>query len=778
MSDGQDTPGPPPLRDLSAASQPQGEAGARPQFWYYLWVLRRRLWLMILLPCACVAIAFMRLVERPAQYSATVRLLIGEDVGAQRLSRQQVPLMATVNGDRDLETQILVIQSRAVAEAVVEALNLTKRREFIAPPRPARPLWRTRVAQWLKEVVPTSKESAEAKNSDKSAEVAEISKRQAVRMLLSRLQVTPVRRTRLVDVSFSGYDRQLVADVANAIAEAYIQRETKRGMATIEQVMLYLGEQQAKFQEKVEKAEKGLLEYKRQANLIALESREDVQENKLAALTAALSEARIARIRAESHYNALKDVVAGENQGTALGKFSDMPKIADLARDYLRTKGEMERLSKVYGPKHPRMIELAGKVEESQALLQTEVRAAVDGAKAKLEMAQSEEKGLQQALDEQKKEVLELERKMIQYNVMKRDADSSEKLFNVLLEQAKEISLVGQHAQRAVEIFAKAEVPRYPMPAQRNRSVAAAMVLGLVIAIAIAFFLDYMDHSIKSVDDLEACLNLSVIGRVSGISDKEKGDQVEGMPVVLASPASLVADAFRSLRTNLVFALRASGSRSLVITSTGPEEGKTTVASNLASALAQSGKEVLLVDADLRRPAVHRAFGIRPEIGLTDYLVGEADLDQIVVKPVADGPSVIPCGRIPPNPSELLGSDTMASFFQWANENYDFVVFDAPPAATVSDALVLAGLVGTVLFVVRTGTASRTIAMRTVRQIQALSVQVPGAVLNDVDRIDRSQYGRYGYSYYRKYHRYHKEGSGDEDKSKQRTEKDKSRSNP
>ena len=359
-------------------------------------------------------------------------------------------------------------------------------------------------------------------------------------------------------------------------------------------------------------------------------------------------------------------------------------------------------------------------------------------------------------LDQQKREALELEEKIIRFNVIKREAWSNQQLFELLLMKAKELSLAGQLKGKNIHVMADASVPVNPMPTGQRRRLISGALFGLALAVGLAFFLDYLDHSVKSGEDIESYIGLPLLGGVGQFGRATSGHERPDSIIVRSSPKSSLAESFRSIRTNLLFALRDVDGGSFVVTSSEPKEGKSTVAANLAVVIGQSGKRVLLVDADMRRPVVHKILGIKNEAGLSNYLVGEADKKDIIVATDLPGLSAAPCGPIPSNQSELLGSEAMVDFVKWASAEFDIVVYDSPPLVSVSDSLVVSGLTGASLFVVRAGSTGRGIARRCVQQMRDLDIRVIGAVLNNID-TRRGGYSNYYYGYpyyYKSYYRY------------------------
>jgi len=519
-------------------------------------------------------------------------------------------------------------------------------------------------------------------------------------------------------------------------------------------MLRYLREQQSEFQRKVELSEEELLEYKREKKLVALESREEIQASKLSALSAAYSEARLASIAAEGVYVTLKEA---EDKGAvreALTAVEVGSEVVTLLREHSRLEAEATRLAKIYGPKHRTMIETKEKLAQAQALLDSEMALCVARAESEYRVGSAKAERLKTELDHAKEEALALEEKMIRYGVIQRQAQSNQRLFDLLLAKANETGLVGELGQREIEVINEASVPTTPVSTDRRRRLIAAALFGFVIALAMAFLFDYLDHSVKDGDEVESFLGLKLLGGVGQFIEKVSKTHSAESVIVLSAPKSSLAEDFRTIRTNLLFAARESGHGSFVVTSSMPKEGKSTIAANLSAVIGQSGKKVLWVDADMRRPVVHKILGLDVKAGLSTYLVGEAEKEDVVLDTNIENVYALPCGPIPPNQSELLGAARMQALTEWAEGEFDITIYDTPPLASVSDALVLAGFVHAAVFVIKSGKTSRGIARRCVLQLQSQGIDVLGALLNDIDPKRSAYGGYYGYAYYRSYHRY------------------------
>ena len=759
------------LRDLRLEAG-RGEAfqqGA-PVLWHYVWVLRRYAWVLVLFPLLGLAWRYYSTIGEPPVYMATAQMLIDDDSG---VIRGFDPTSKFAASQKDIETQLRILRSHTLALAVIEKLDLVNSEEFALPASQPKPGLFRLVKNWVRSVVPTTKAplDGERDKPDVSRPKA-VSPHQLVAGFTKRIAASPVAKTRLIRVSFSGRDPKIITKIVNTLVKTHMEMESKRELFKFETMLEYLRVQQQEFQKKVEASEEELLAYKREKNLVALENREEIQTNKLAALTGALSNARLAAIRAEGVHETLKAAVEKGESLEALSALDPDGEVLNLSREHTRLEEETARLSKTFGPKHRRMIELRENIAMTKALLETEVKLALISSQSLYDVAKAEEARLKEVLDQQKREALDLEEKIIRFNVIKREAGSNQQLFDLLLMKAKEMSLAGQFTRKNIHVMSQASVPTTPIPTGQRRRLISGALFGLAVAVGLAFFFDYLDHSIKSGEDVESYIGLQLLGGVGQFVGKSSGGPRSESVIVSSSPKSSLAESFRSIRTNLLFTLRDVDSRSFVVTSSEPKEGKSTIAANLAVVIGQSGKRVLLVDADMRRPVAHKIFGIGNEVGLSSYLVGKAKKEDIIAAVSLDGLSAAPCGPLPSNQSELLGSEAMVEFADWASKEFDIVIYDSPPLASVSDALVLSGITKGSVFVIRAGSTGRGIARRCVEQMRDHDVRVIGAILNNID-TKRGGYSNYFYGYpyyYKNYYRYSDYySSGEDDAGSEKT---------
>jgi capsular exopolysaccharide synthesis family protein len=407
-------------------------------------------------------------------------------------------------------------------------------------------------------------------------------------------------------------------------------------------------------------------------------------------------------------------------------------RIVDLER-------EQTRLEERYGQKYPDVQRVNGEIADAQRQLDEEVDKNVSAIKADYQAAADEEKQLASDLEGQKAQATDLNRKSIDYSVLQREAESNRQVYESLLQREKELRVVSNSRANNVRLLDRAEVPGSPFTPNTRRAWMMALLFGLGIGIAAAFAIDYLDDTVKTPEDVTWRLHLNFLGLVPKVHG-------ERHPLLSGPVPHDFGEAFRALRTALVASSGADATRLIAVTSTQPLEGKTTTAVNIALALAIGGARVLLIDADMRRPSLHKAMRLPNDRGLAELLTGKSRMREVVQRCGDPNLLVIPAGHTPSNPSELLASDRMRAFLhQLTTGPFDWVIIDTPPVLAVTDAVILAPLVHAVSFVVGAEMTRWRLAERAIETLQAGHPRAITAILNRVD-FDRNRY------YYSRYY--------------------------
>jgi succinoglycan biosynthesis transport protein ExoP len=638
------------------------------------------------------------------------------------------------------QTQYNILQSRVLARRTLEQLKLWNRQPFGGSGEK-----KSGIAQAIG-ALPASVLSifqSGDKNQDSQIAGADETAAQsrAIDTFLSHLTIAPIRNSRLVDVRFQLPDSALATVIVNALAKNYIEQNLEYKFMASKEATDWLGARLVEERKAVERAEAQLQQYREQNDSISLTNRENITVQKLADLNAAVTRAKTERIQKEAVYQQLQ---ASQSDPVRIDTFP-----AILTNAYIQQqKGELAELQRQYaqlaekfGDKHPEIIKVKSAIQVSQTKLNAEIAKVVQSVRTEYQSALSQENSLTVALNQQKAEALSMNRKAIDYGVLERDVDSNKQLYNNLLQRAKETGVAGELKTSNIRVVDVAERPRQPVSPQKRMNEMFALIAGALSACALVFFFEYLDSRIKTPDEIRIHLGLTHLGLLPALNQKD-----EKYPLLSGAVPAMFSEAVRAFRTNVLFSSAEEAGRSLVITSTGPNEGKSMVASNLAIALANTGPRTLLIDGDMRKPKAHEIFNFKQEPGLSNVLVGTGKASEAVKKTSVAGLWVLPAGRIPPNPAELLGSPRFREFMNSLREHFDWIIIDTPPVMAVTDAALIAHNASGVIFVVGAEMTSRHAASRALDQLQQANAKFVGAVLNRVD-LDRNGY------YYSQYYR-------------------------
>jgi len=641
-------------------------------------------------------------------------------------------------------TQYKILQGRDLIRKVVKKLHLENVPEFngtAAPPTTPMSVVRDlgkRVFGLFKSSGPAPEAPRVDETPDESALVS---------AFIGRVGVEPVRTSRLVDVTFQGADPVFTATAANALVDEYVQQNVDLKTQATKNMIEWLDKELATQQKKVEDGERQLAEYRDTKNAMSLDDKNNIVAQRLNHLNDQLMLAKNDRIQKESLYNQVKSM-SGSASPDAIPAVAQNPQVQSLKSKIAELTANKAKLSEKYGPAHPQMTAVNAQLSDAQNQLQIETSKALMSIKNEYDTALLTERTLAQNFEAAKGDSQDLTRKSVDYNVMEREAKSNRTVYEALLQREKELSVASNSHANNVHIVDRAEVPTSPITPAGRRTWFMAFALGLLLAVGVAFGLDYMNDTIKTPEDVTRRLNLPFLGLVPAV----RGDK---HPVLASSHVPHdFGEAFRALRTSLVAKYPAEGTKIMVVTSAQPLEGKTTTAANIAMALAYGGSRVLLIDADMRRPGMHRPLRLTNERGLSQVLIGQARVRDVIQRTVDPNLLAITAGHTPPNPSELLASERMRTLLtNLSHGPFDWIVIDTPPVLAVTDAVILAPLVSGVTFVVGAEMTRRRLAERAVETVMQARPKFAGVVLNKVDFArNKYYYSRYYGHQYKNYY--------------------------
>ncbi|MBI5344457.1 MAG: polysaccharide biosynthesis tyrosine autokinase [Deltaproteobacteria bacterium] len=644
-------------------------------------------------------------------------------------------------------TQKEILYSRTFADRVVRRLQLDKNGYFLEKKAASRSSLAANILKSVKDIVkdnfPSNQGAAEQVT---NAYLLKELDPELTDIVLREMQVALGGKASIIKINYVSDNPYMAAGMANGIANTYIEHNLDLRVRPFKDAVEWLSARMVDLRSKVEESEKALQKYKEGTGVVSFETKESVIVKSLQENASQLVQATIKRQEAETRYRQIRSVVDNPELLATSPDIMNNLVIQNLRISELNLKNQMSDLSEKFGPKHPQMVRTSNELQTIQKNLIAEARKMLNAAKTNYEIALSNETSIKTALDEQKKQVLDLSRKAIDFNVVAGESESNKQFYELLLKKLQEASLSSGVSISNVQVVDHATLPDTPIRPKKKLYILMSVIAGLFGGIIIVFFTEYMDDTIKTSDEVEQTLKLPFLAVLP--STKEQG------PIyITAGTRSMIAEAYKTLRTNIMFSTPERPPKLLLITSATPEEGKTTVSSNLAVAMAMMGEKVLLIDADMRRHNIHKVFSLDNTIGLTNAIIDPATVPACI-RPVPDCPnlSVITGGALSPNPLEMLSSHHMKDILTELGKNYDRVIMDSPPLLAVADSVILAHLADAVILVAWGGKTSIGLIKRALLIISNVKdLRILGVALNKIDVTKRGYYQYYPYyDYYTK----------------------------
>ncbi len=568
-----------------------------------------------------------------------------------------------------------------------------------------------------------------------------------VSAFVGKVAVNPVTGSRLVDITFNSLDPKFAALAVNTLVDEYVDQNLALKLQGTQNMIDWLEQEVIKQQAKVQDSERALAEYRDKQNALSLDDKQNIVLSRLNKLNDDVMTSRTKKAQKEVLYNQIKAIASGQSPETipAIGQSAAVQTAKGRVIEAQRTR---EAMASKYGEKHPNLVKANGDLQEAQRQYEVDISRAVQQIKNDYDTALLEEQTMTRALDAAKADAQDLSKKSVNYNVMEREANSNRQVYESLLQRANELRVSSNSRQNNVRVVDHAEVPKGPMAPTGRRTWLLSFGVGLVLAIGVAYGLDYMNDTIKTPEDVTRRLKLPFLGLVPSV----RGDK---HPTLASSHVPHdFGESFRALRTSLISKYTGEGTKIVLVTSAQPLEGKTTTAANIAMALAYGGARVLLVDADMRRPGLHRPLRLTNERGLSQVLTGQARVRDVIQRTVDPNLLAITAGKTPPNPSELLASERMKTLLtNLSHGPFDWILIDTPPVLAVTDAVILAPVVSGVTIVIGAEMTRRRLAERAIETIMQTRPKYAAVVLNKVDFArNKYYYSRYYGHQYKNYY--------------------------
>ena len=641
-------------------------------------------------------------------------------------------------------TQYRILKGRDLTRQVIKKLNLPTVPEFngTAVP-PSTPVTMVREAKaWVLDLVRPAKVEEEAPKVDETPDESGL-----VSAFIARVDVTPIRGSRLVNVGFTAMDPRFAALAVNTLVDEYVDQNLRVRVQASQNMLEWLAGEIKKQQQKVADSEQALSDYRDRKNALSLDDKQNIVTQRLTQLNDALLRARTLKAQKEALYNQVRSMSASTSPD-AIPAIASNPQVSLLKTRVADLQQQRAQLTEKFGEKWPAVQAVNANLQEARNQLDAEVARALVSIKNDFETQLLEEKTLSANLEAAKGDAQDLSRKSVGYNVMEREAKSNRAVYESLLAREKELSVASNSRANNVRVIDRAEIPKSPTTPGGRRTWLVSLAVGLVLAVGVAFGLDYMNDTVKTPDDVSKRLKLPFLGLVPAVRG-------ERHPVLTSSHVPHdFGEAFRSLRTSLVARFPGDGTKIIAVTSAQPLEGKTTTAANIAMALAYGGSRVLLIDADMRRPGLHRPLRLTNERGLSQVLIGQARVRDVIQRTVDPNLLAITAGKTPPNPSELLSSERLKTLLaNLSHGPFDWIVIDTPPVLAVTDAVILAPVVSGVTFVIGAEMTRRRLAERALETITSAHPKMTAVVLNKVDFArNKYYYSRYYGHQYKNYY--------------------------
>jgi len=732
----------------------------------YLRVILKHQWtILTVFSVIVVSVTIFSFTATPI-YRATTRIII-EKENPKVVSIQEV-MSVDSSGLDYYQTQYKLIESRTVANEVIKRLNLEKSEEFNPKPGILGTIWEwmTSPIDYVKSLLKTE-EPVQVQGKPGITEPLS----PLVNTFIGRITISPIRNSRLVDVSFQAKDRVLAAQITNTIARAYIDLNLQTKLKATQDAVAWLNQQVEVEKKKVDQSEQTLLRYKQEQGIVTDFSSnvETITAQKLAELNKQVVEASSRRVESETRFRQAKSMEGSPDAMGSIPEVLNNPLIQDIKKQEVEIYKKLSELSKRYGVNHPQIIALNNEMTTLNTRKAAEIQRVINALQNEYRVALAREQSLKGSLNQQKGETLSLNAKAIDYSVLKREAETSKDMYDLLVKRFKETSLTEDIRTGNIRVIDPAEIPGAPVKPKKAQNILLAIFVGLSMGVGLAFFLEWLDNTIKTSEEVTSLLKIPFLGPVPAIftdkdtdADSELRDPTEDL-IALRSPKATASESYRGIRTSIMFSAADISPQIILVCSAGAKEGKTITAANIAVTMAQAGSKVLLIDCDMRRPKLHRLFNVPRDRGLSNVLVGDSTLADTIIHSSVPNIDILPCGPIPPNPSELIGSHHMQALIDEIRKSYERIIIDSPPLAAVTDAVILSSIVDGVIFVIRYGQIHRETIKNGIAQLHSVNARILGAVMNDVQT---GQYGYYYYQYY--YYQYGEDGEKTRDTRRKR----------
>lgn len=738
-------------------------------------VLRKYRWVLLAFAALGLVAAVVRTLTSTPLYQASASVQIERPPGRIVSFNRDVDSSQDYDDYLALPTQIELLRSRALAERVVDELNLDRTRSQAPAPGalpganpaaasvpggpPVRgealPMVGARAsasgaagdAPWwafLNDLRDRTVAGYDKMGKPASSDEKVLGREAVVRGFMGSVKIEPVRGSRLVRINVVGPDPAHVARVANSMAQNFMAMNMERKMESSIYARNFLQEQIKVSKARLEESERTLNAYAKSNAILSLDEKTNVINQTFTEYSSALTRAEQERVKAEALYREMERNPESSAQvldNKTVQAFKEQK--AKLEAEYLVNLG-------TYKPEFPKMLQARQQITELDLRIKAEIAAVLASVKAQFDAARRQEDQVRARLQETRKEVIQTQDKGVDLSLLKRELDTNRQIYDSLLQRLKEVGVTSGVAANNISVVDVAKAPLFPFKPDMSVNIAIGVAVGLLLGLGLVFVREHLDDSIKHADEVEPQFGVPLLGIIPAVK-RSKREAGELALLAVDDPRGAFAEAYRSMRTALQFSTSEGAPRRLLVTSSVAGEGKSTTALALAINFAQLGRRVLLIDADMRNPSLHKSLGLQNDRGLSNYLSGEGTRDGLIRPCSIPNLKVMTAGPMPPSPVDLLMGPKLLGLLDKAEElGYEQVLVDAPPILGLADALVLGNQIQSMLFVVKAGATRRSSIRDAMRRLRTAGLLPLGVVLARASSEHSSYYGYegyYGYGY-------------------------------
>jgi len=755
---------------------------------YEYWTSIRKHWVLVIsIMLLVTAVAAIYMARQPDVYESVSRVQVDLETANNpalgALKGSPIYLNSTYQDPIYFNTQLSILTSSALLARVAKTLDLEHNENFLHPQAAKdKSIWSS-----IKKLVGSGKADAPPKAPEEirlqpSSAIARDDIAEAnhyepyVGMLQGGLSVKQLTDTRIIEIRFKHQDPEIAEKVNNMIADTFVLSNLERKTETSASAGDFLQKRIAELQSEIRQGEEQLINYAKSHQIISLDANQNTVVDRLAGLNKQLLEAENERNAAEAAYRATFNPGALEAQAEASDNSAQNSSAAAVESKLADAKQRRQQLLLEYTEKYPEVRDLDQQIalltKQLEQLRSRTVTVVKTNLETRYRQALQKEKSLREAFEKQRGETLRQNEAAVNYRIVQQEIETNKSLLDGLLQRAKENEVILAGTPNNIHVVDHAAIPKAPVAPRRSQAIMLAAMFSLIVGIALARYLDYLDDSVHSSQDVENFLRLPALAVIPSLGSNTRRKLLAAIPgtsqkngnhagpelLLNASQRSPLAESYRQLRTSLLLSAAGGAPKTLLVTSSEPGEGKTTTAVNTAVILAQTGARVVIIDGDMRRPRLHSIFDLDNSTGLSGLLASRMDEQEMlayVQQHEDSGIFVIPAGRVPPNPAELLASDQLRKLMSVLEDEFTHIVIDSPPIASFTDGVLLSSVADGVLLVVHGGSASRHIVRRSKQLLMDAGAKIFGVVLNNV-AVSRADY-----YYNRSYERYYQEGESD-----------------